>query len=139
MTNFNSFVPGFNQVLTAEGWRELSIYNHKTPVLTLDAGMKIQYLVPKVVSKHYYEGRVITLDMGHATAALKPSSNVLTRAGIKKAKDITKEDRLNRYYLSQEVEHVDIYEWEGSMYSLFFGSPLFIPIKLNNDYLLIEV
>lgn len=139
MQNFNSSTPSFNQVLTNVGWCELKKYNQKSPVLVFDSKMNHKYLCPRIYSTHYYDGAVINLDTDHSTIALKPSSLILSNGELKKVKEVIRGDKLNRFYLSQTVEFAEPYQWDGYMCSLFFGENLYLPVKMNNDYILLGV
>jgi hypothetical protein len=72
-------------------------------------------------------------------AFMKPSSKVFCNDKIMKAKEIHKGDRLNKRYMWNRIEKIDQGEWEGKLWSFFFGEDLLMPIKFEFDYWLLAV
>lgn len=135
----NNFIPDFMEILTEEGWVPLNQYNSKNRVLLLNSNYRTGYLKPKVVSKRDFKGSLLELTTESMTLYLKPSSKILVNDTLVKAKDIKKGDKLNKRYVWNKVEKIDAGEWEGRLFSLFFGEDLLMPIKFEFDYCLLSV
>lgn len=135
----NNFIPDFMEILTEEGWVQIDQYNSKNRVLLLNSNYKTGYLKPKVVSKRDFKGGLLEVTTESMKLYLKPSSKILVNDQLIKAKEIRKGDKLNKRYVWNRVERIDSGEWEGRLFSLFFGEDLLLPIKFEFDYCLLSV
>lgn len=66
---------------------------------------------------------------------LKPSTKLID----KKAEDMKVGDRLSGYLTSQTIEKANRVLWKGNQYSLCFGKNVLLPIKFEDDYILIPI
>lgn len=134
-----TYIPSFMEVLTPDGWLEIQNFNPKSSVLVISPNFKTAYLKPKEYSNYFYQGVLIEIDADTSLMYVKPSVKVLTNDKPKKAKEITKGDLLNRFNMWSRVEHTTPGQWEGKLFSLFFGEELYLPVKFDNDYCLLIV
>lgn len=135
----NNFIPEFMEVLTQSGWLELTQYKKRQPLLVLNKEFKPFYIVPKIISNYNYKGPLLEIHTDSCQLFLKPNSQVLINGKSKKAKDINKQDLFSRFHLGHKVDSVSIGEWSGKLHSFFFGEELYLPIRFENDYLLMVV
>ena len=146
----DNFIPDFIEILTDVpnvhnvesnhcGWTEVKDYFNKHRVLVLDKDLKTKWIIPKVVSKVPYNGRLIEVESDSCTMYFKPSSFVLSGDGVKKSKELDRKDNLTRRYFYQKVEKIKDGMWEGNMYALFFGEPCYLPVRFERDYCLMPV
>lgn len=131
------FIPGFKQVLTREGWVDIEDYYEmikKSPyeVLMIYKGHCL-YSCPKSFSSTYFKGTLIELITDTSRVILKPSTKLVE----KKVSQLVSGDRLDRFFSYQTVSKKEEVEWEGNHLNLFFGDNVLLPIKFENDYILI--
>lgn len=134
-------LPGFKQVLSREGWVDLEDYYSmikRSPyeVLIVYNGHCI-YSCPKSFSCTYYTGNLIEIITDTSRVIVKPNTNLMVNNNSKKASVVNKGERLNRFFSSQTVDKTELVEWEGNILSLFFGQDVLLPLKFENDYILI--
>lgn len=134
-----SYIPSFMEILTCEGWAEIDKYNNKDTVLILNPDFKIFYIRPKEFSNYHYKGELVQIESEVATFYVKPNVQLHTSCGIKKAKELIKGDLLSKYYMWNKVSSTTRGEWEGKLYSIFFGEDCLLPVKFEQDYCLIKV
>jgi hypothetical protein len=130
----NNFIPEFIEVLTQDGWVSIKDYNPQSTLLLLDSEYKTGYLKPKVYSKMNYNGPLLEIETDTCKVYSKPSGQLLCNNVNTKAKLIKKGDLINRRFMWHRVENITTGEWQGTMYSLFFGESLFLPLKFEFDY-----
>lgn len=135
--NFINFIPEFKQVLTRDGWVEIGDYYDgikKSPLEVLVIYKnKCVYVCPKSFNQSFYQGVLIELITDTSRVILKPS-NIIEG---KKIKEFRTGDRLSSYFMFQTIEKINRVLWEGNQYSLFFGKNVLLPIKFENDYILL--
>ena len=134
-----TFIPDFMGVLTESGWVELKNLNTKGTVLVIGKNFKSGFIKPKQFSSYYYKGTLTEVITDNSRCYLKPSAQILANEVPTKSKDLRKGDLINKYYMWNRIEHIEPVEWEGHLYSLFFGEQLYLPIKFSSDYCLLIV
>lgn len=134
-----SYIPSFMEVLTNQGWLEVSHYNTENTLLVVSYDFKTLLLKPKEFSNYLYKGPLLEIDTDSCRTYIKPSVKVLSNNKICKAKELHKGDKLDRYHMFSKIEHIECGEWEGKLFSIFFGEPVYLPIKFDKDYCLITV
>lgn len=135
----NNFIPDFLEVLTTEGWMELTQYKKRNPIMVLNKNLDHSYIIPKVLSSYDYKGPLLEIETETCTTFLKPSSKILVNGETKSAKDLRKNESLSRYHLGHKIESIQAGQWEGKLLSFFFGEELYLPIKFEKDYCLLVV
>lgn len=131
-----NFIPQFKQVLTREGWLDIDGYYEavkKSPIeILVIHNKRCHYAIPKSFSQNFYQGILIELITDTSRVILKPSNKF-----DKKVKELRIGDRLDNYFMFQTIEKINKVLWEGNQYSLFFGEPVLLPVKFENDYILL--
>lgn len=135
-----NFIPEFTEILTSEGWVEIGVCNFKQPILIVRGG-KLLYLKPKVFSSYEYKGDLVQVETESCSIFLKPSTLLMVNEDLKRADLIKKGDRLDKYFLFQEVVKTHTGLWEGKVFSIKFETGLLslLPIKFEKDYSLLAV
>lgn len=139
-----NFLPEFVQVLTRDGWVDLSEWMNlqgkakATPVCLLYQE-KLIYQPPTQYSKIYYSGPLLRLETQNSDVIIKGATTILTQRGHVKGKELEAGDHLRRYHMSQIIEKIERVTWEGPMYHLFFGEDVLLPVKYDSDYTLIPL
>lgn len=130
------FIPGFKQVLSREGWIDIEEYYNRlkrSPVQVLVIYKnRCIYSDPVSFSQTEYKGTLIELITDTSRVILKPSTKLDKKVG-----QLHKGDRIQKVFSFQTVEKTEPVWWEGNHFTLFFGSPVLLPIKFENDYILI--
>lgn len=134
-----TYIPSFIEILTPDGWLEIQDFNPKASVLVISPNFKTCYLKPKEFSNYNYQGTLMEIETDSCLIYIKPSVKVLTNDCPKKAKELIRGDLLNRFNMWSKIDNVTQGQWEGRLFSLFFGEELYLPIKFDNDYCLILV
>lgn len=134
-----TYIPEFMEVLTDSGWLELSHYNPKGSVLVMTNQFKLGYIKPKQYSSYNYNGLLIEIETDSCFTYIKPSVSVLTNDKPCKAKDLKKGDLLNRFNMWSKIDKITPGEWNGKLFSLFFGEELYLPVRFEKDYCLLIV
>lgn len=132
-----TFLPGFKQVLSRDGWIDLEEYyeilkHTSQEVLTISKGHCV-FRCPKSFSSTPFNGTLVEITTDTSRVILKPSVELLS----KEVQDIKEGDHIDRFYSFQTVKKSEPITWKGDQYSLYFGSPVFLPVKFENDYILI--
>lgn len=132
-------IPGFNQILTREGWVEIQDYYNmlkRSPVqsLIIYKGHCI-YACPKSFSSTHFHGTLVELLTDTSRIILKPS----TKTSTKKVGQFNKGERIEKYFGYQTVEKREEVLWQGNQLNLFYGEPVLLPLKFENDYILLPV
>lgn len=132
-----TFLPGFKQVLSRDGWIDLEEYyeilkHTSQEVLTISKGHCL-FSCPKSFSSTPFNGILVEITTDTSRVILKPSVKLLN----KEVQDIKQGDQIARFFSFQTVIKSELVLWEGDQYSLYFGSPVFLPVKFENDYILI--
>ena len=132
-----TFLPGFKQVLSRDGWIDLEDYyeilkNSSQEVLTISKGHCL-FSCPKSFSSTPFNGILVEITTDTSRVILKPSVKLLT----KEVQELREGDQIERFYSFQTVTKSELVMWEGNQYSLYFGSNVFLPVKFENDYILI--
>lgn len=132
-----TFLPGFKQVLSRDGWIDLEEYyeilkHTSQEVLTISKGHCL-FSCPKSFSSTPFNGILVEITTDTSRVILKPSVKLLN----KEVQDMREGDQIDRFYSFQTVKRSELVLWEGDQYSLYFGSPVFLPVKFENDYILI--
>lgn len=134
-----NLIPGFKQVLTRNGWVTIDHYYDmlkRSPVQTLVIYKgKCHYVDPKSFATSKYNGTLVGLTTDTSTVLFKPSFKI----NDKKMSVLNIGDRLPKMFSYQTVEKKEEYSWEGNQYMLFYGQPVQIPIKFENDYILVNI
>ena len=134
-----NLIPGFKQILTREGWVDLNTYYEmlrRSPVQTLIVYKnKCVYAAPKSFASTYYNGTLIEMTTDSSRVILKPSFKFVG----KKVSVLNKGERLPKYFSYQTIERKDEVMWTGEHFNLFYGEPVQLPIKFENDYILINI
>jgi hypothetical protein len=140
MIEKENFIPEFTEILTSEGWLEISKCNFKQPILLIRNG-KLVYLKPKLFSSYLYKGDLVQIETESCSIFLKPSTIIWVNDKPKKANLVRKGDYLDKYFLHQEVVKTHTGLWEGKVYSMQFETDLLclLPIKFEQDYSLIAI
>lgn len=138
-----TFLPGFKQVLSREGWVDLETYYEllkKSPyeILVIYKGHCV-YSCPKSFSQTTYKGTLMEIITDTSRVIVKPSTKLVVNSKIQKASTLRDGERLNRFFSSQVVDRSEFVNWEGNILSLFFGEDVLLPVKFENDYILIPV
>jgi len=132
-------IPGFNQILIREGWVDIKDYYDmlkRSPVqsLIIYKGHCI-YACPKSFSSSQYKGTLFEIITDTSRVILKPS----TKVSNKKISELNKGERIPKYFGYQTVEKKEPVIWEGSQHLLFYGEDVLLPVKFENDYILIPI
>lgn len=132
-------IPGFNQVLSRNGWVEIEEYYEmikRCPVqsLVIYKGHAL-YACPKSFSTTHYSGVLTELITDTSRVILKPSTKLQT----KKVGQVNKGERIGRYFGYQTVEKKEEVLWKGNQFNLFYGEDILLPVKFENDYILIPL
>jgi len=132
-------IPGFKQILTRGGWVDINEYYSmikRSPVETLVLYKgKCLYVSPKSFASIPYNGTLIKLETDTSHVILKPSFNI----NQKKVSNLNKGERLPKHFSFQTIEKKEEVTWKGDQYILFYGEPVMLPIKFENDYILVNI
>lgn len=131
-----TFIPSFMEVLTDDGWRALDKYTVNEGIILYDRELnRMINTLPDSLSSYTYNGPLVKVDTNNGVFFFKPSNKVLS-SEIIKAKSLTRDDKLMRYYLHSTVENVSEGLWSGLVVSLKFSTSYLIPIRFEegNDY-----
>lgn len=137
-TQKENFIPEFTEVLTSEGWVEVSKCNFKVPLLTI-LDNQASYKRPKMFSFYEYKGDLMEVETDSCVIYLKPSTILIVNESPKRIDLVKKGDLLDKHFLYQEVISVKKGEWQGKVYSIKFDIPCVMPIKFEKDYSLLTV
>lgn len=135
----NNFIPEFMEVLTTQGWIEISKYRSEDKICLLSHNFKVGYLKPKLISQYNYNGDLLEIKLDNFTTYCKPSSKLLSNGKSVKGKDLRKGNTLDKVFMGSRIENITTGQWQGKMFELFFEYDLFMPVKFENDYCLIIV
>ena len=136
-------LPGFKQVLSREGWIDLEDYYNLLKkgtyeVLVIYKGHCV-YSCPKSFSSTFYSGILTEVITDTSRVILKPSTKLMVESVEKKVSSLSPGERMNRYFSYQVANKREEVKWNGNIFSIFFGESVLLPIKFENDYILIPV
>jgi hypothetical protein len=95
------------------------------------------YSCPKSFSQTSYSGTLIEIITDTSRVIVKPSTKLLVDFKDQKASTLYEGQRLNRFFSFQTVDKKDHVLWTGNILCLFFGEEVLLPVKFENDYILI--
>ena len=66
---------------------------------------------------------------------LKPS----TKTQTKKVGQFNTGERIEKFFGYQTIEKREEVLWQGNQLNLFYGEPVLLPLKFENDYILLPI
>lgn len=133
-----NFIPEFKQVLSSDGWIDIGQYyrslkRHSNDILVIKDNRCI-FTCPRSFSEMYYNGPMLEFSTDSSRVILKPNSVLDKELSL-----YVRGDTFKKYYSHQEVLRKESVLWEGSLFSLYFGTNVLLPIKFENDYILLPI